>query len=64
MYLYTEIFYDFSGFFQEQSYSLGKFKYDMAFGFLPRNFMKGDVIYNEDDEVEELYLIKEGTVIG
>ncbi|MDR3548150.1 MAG: hypothetical protein P4M11_07800 [Candidatus Pacebacteria bacterium] len=34
----------------------------MAFGFLPRRFRPGDLIYSEDDYVEELYLITKGIV--
>ncbi len=37
--------------------------YSMAFGFLPRKFDKSDVIYKEGEEVEELYLIRSGTVL-
>jgi len=36
--------------------------YDIAFGFLPRIFKQGTIIYKEDEDVEELYLIRKGSV--
>ena len=36
--------------------------YEIAFGFLPRMYKRGSVIYGEDEEVEELYLIRKGIV--
>ena len=34
----------------------------MAFGFLPRRFEEGEVIYREQEEVPEMYLILDGIV--
>lgn len=34
----------------------------MVFGFLPRRFAMGDYIFNEDDDVEEFYLILQGEI--
>ena len=54
--------YDFRFFFNEGYMLTSTFLYDMAFGFLPRRFAVGELIYKEDDDVEELYLICKGTV--
>ena len=34
----------------------------MSFGFLPRKFQDGEIIYGEGEYVEELYLIHSGIV--
>ena len=39
-----------------------KFYYDLSFLLLPRLFSKDEIIYNLDEEVEELYLIMDGMV--
>lgn len=42
-----------------------RFLYDVAFGFMPRKFETTDedrIIYDEEDEVKEMYFILEGTV--
>eukprot|EP01022_Parablepharisma_sp_SALTPOND_P018466 TRINITY_DN3017_c0_g1_i1.p3 TRINITY_DN3017_c0_g1~~TRINITY_DN3017_c0_g1_i1.p3 ORF type:complete len:507 (-),score=71.30 TRINITY_DN3017_c0_g1_i1:7765-9285(-) len=61
-YLFDDIFWDFRHFFNVPNKALSKFLYDIAFGFLPRIFKQGSVIYKEDEDVEELYLIRKGAV--
>jgi hypothetical protein len=42
-----------------------RFLYDFAFGFMPRHFEPTDedrIIYDEEDEVAEMYFILEGNV--
>ena len=61
-YLFGDIFYKFKVFFRTSQFPDSKYLYDMAFGFLPRRFEEGDVIYREQEEVPEMYLILDGTV--
>ena len=64
-YLFDDIFYNFRIFFNPQKYKDSKFLYDVAFGLLPRNFSDSDdcnVIYDEEEEVLEMYFIISGTV--
>ena len=37
-----------------------KYYYELSFLLMPRLFSKNEIIYNSDEEVEELYLIMEG----
>ena len=39
-----------------------KYYYELSFLLMPRLFYKDEIIYNVDEEVEELYLIMEGMV--
>jgi hypothetical protein len=65
-YLFEDIFSRFSRFFnclenQEES----KFLYDISFGLMPRKFETTEedkLIYDEEDEVPEMYFITEGVV--
>jgi hypothetical protein len=64
-YLFDDIFYKFRFFFNFQEYKDHKFLYDISFGLKPRKFEANDdekLIYDEEDEVSEMYLILEGTV--
>lgn len=64
-YLFDDIFYKFRFFFNTQKYKDSKFLYDISFGLKPRKFDSNDddkLIYDEEDEVSEMYFIMEGTV--
>jgi hypothetical protein len=64
-YLFEDIFYRFRPFFHTYEYKESKFLYDISFGFMPRRFEpspEDEIIYQEDDEVPEMYFIMEGTV--
>ena len=39
-----------------------KYYYELSFLLMPRLFSKNEIIYNEDEEVEEIYLIVDGIV--
>ncbi len=62
-YLFDDIFWDFRQFFNVPKKTFSRFLYEVAFGFLPRKFAQGCTIYHEDEDVEELYLIRKGVVI-
>lgn len=71
-YLFDDVFYKFRSFFNTIKNENSKFLYDISFGLKPRIFKPGDsttsirnegndqdiVIYDEEDEVPEMYLIK------
>ena len=64
-YLFDDIFYNFRFFFNPQKNKDSKFLYDVAFGLKPRHFSEKDeenVIYDEEEEVLEMYFILNGTV--
>ena len=66
-YLFEDIFNKFRRFFVPNLVLEDKqFLYDIAFGFLPRKFDSQDdgdkVIYDEDQEVSEIYFIQEGFI--
>lgn len=68
-YLFEDIFKNFKFFFKtsQDSNREQKFLYDISFGFLPRSFDPGAdsedlVIYDEEDEVPEMYFCLEGVV--
>lgn len=64
-YLFDDIFYNFRIFFNPQKYKESKFLYDVAYGLMPRNFScnpEENVIYDEEEEVLEMYFITAGTV--
>ena len=64
-YLFDDIFHNFRFFFNTQKYKDSKFLYDISFGLKPRRFEANDdekLIYDEEDEVSEMYFIQEGTV--
>ena len=59
--MYVDLIYEFREFFKEGVNS-SRLSYQLSFGFLPRIFYPGDIICNENDLVEELYLIRKGKV--
>lgn len=64
-YLFEDIFYKFRVFFNTQQNRESRFLYDVAFGFMPRKFEANEtdqIIYDEEDEVPELYFILDGLV--
>ena len=64
-YLFDDIFYKFRFFFNSQKYKDSKFLYVISFGLKPRKFEPNEdekLIYDEEDEVSEMYFIQEGTV--
>jgi len=66
VYLFSDIFRQFSRFFKNDSPNEQKFLYDIAFGFMPRRFEAGSdedrIIYDEEQEVEEMYFVSKGIV--
>lgn len=64
-YLFDDVFYKFRFFFNYNKYKDSKFLYDISFGLKPRRFYPHEdekVIYDEEDEVSEMYFIIEGCV--
>jgi hypothetical protein len=68
-YLFDDVFYKFRSFFNTIKYENTKFLFDISFGLKPRIFKpdvssdeKEIVIYDEEDEVPEMYFIKSGKV--
>lgn len=65
-YLFDDIFWKFRLFFNPNNETKdSKFLYDISFGLKPRKFEASEdekLIYDEEDDVSEMYLILEGTV--
>ena len=64
-FLFDDIFYNFRYFFNPQKYKGSGFLYDVAFGLMPRHFSdkeEENVIFDEEDEVLEMYFIVSGQV--
>jgi hypothetical protein len=64
-YLFDDVFYRFRSFFNTAKHNESKFLYDISFGLKPRQFLGDDessIIYDEEDDVSEMYLIKQGVV--
>lgn len=64
-YLFEDIFYKFRRFFNTVENKETRFLYDISFGFMPRRFDTSDedkVIYDEEDEVTEMYFVLEGSI--
>ena len=64
-YLFEDIFYKFRMFFNTNENKESRFLYDVSFGFMPRRFENTDedrIIYDEEDEVPEMYFIVDGVV--
>lgn len=64
-YLYDDVFYKFKNFFKTSKNSETKFLYDVSFNLKPRQFFaepKKCIIYDEEDEVPEMYFILKGSV--
>lgn len=66
VYLFSDVFIQFKRFFKVNLENETKFLYDIAFGFMPRKFEcmheEDKIIYDEEEEVQEMYFITEGTV--
>jgi len=65
VYLFSDVFKQFKRFFSVDSVKESRFLYDIAFGFMPRKFEPTEedkVIYDEEEEVPEMYFITEGVV--
>jgi hypothetical protein len=63
--LFRDIFKKFSYFFHTGENKESRLLYDISFGFIPRQFDTTEddkVIYDEEDEVPEMYFILEGCV--
>lgn len=56
-YLFKDLFYNFRQFFLTFENRETKFLYEVSFGFRPRMFSKKEIIYEEGDEVSEMYFI-------
>lgn len=64
-YLFSDIFKTFKKFFNVESVKDSTFLYDLAFGFMPRQFSTDEddrLIYDEEEEVPEMYFFTEGQV--
>ena len=63
-YFWYDIFAKFNNFLLYRKYKnvYYKFYYELSFLLMPRLFSKDEIIYNANEEVEELYLIMEGIV--
>lgn len=59
-YLFSDVFFVFRKFFNTYKYRDSKFLYEIGFGFQPREFDVGEIIYEEEDEASEIYFIIEG----
>lgn len=65
VYLFSDIYKEYNRFFNVNQPEETNFLYDIAFGFMPRKFEPTDedrIIYDEEEEVTEMYFIKEGSV--
>lgn len=59
-FLFDDIFYNFSTFFNPEKFKDSQFLYDVAFGLMPRIFSDKDdenVILDEEEEVLEMYFV-------
>lgn len=61
-YVWQDVFFYFRQFFLTQETAMTGFLYDLSFGFMPRRFNPKEIIYEEEDEVPEMYFIMEGNV--
>ena len=67
-YIYADIFIYFKRYFNDESYQNKQLLYDFAYGFQPRIFQPSGqlddelIIYDEDQEVAEMYFILNGYV--
>ena len=65
VYLFSDIYREYTRFFNVNQPNETNFLYDIAFGFMPRKFEPTEedrIIYDEEEEVAEMYFIKEGTI--
>lgn len=49
-------------YFSSNKEQYNKFYYNISFGFMPRRFFPGEMIYKANESIEELYLILDGTI--
>lgn len=64
-YIFDDVLHKFRIFFNTTKNIDSKFLYDISFGLKPRQFLPDDstsMIYDEEDEVSEMYLIDSGIV--
>ena len=63
-YFWNDIFTKFNSFLLYRKYKniYYKFYYELSFLLMPRIFSKDEIVYNEGDEVEELYFLMEGVI--
>ena len=61
-YIYQDVFYKFRPFFNSADNRDSKFLYEVGFGLIPRDFCEEELIYDEEDEVPEMYFLLEGAV--
>ena len=63
-FFWLDLFTKFNHFFLYKQYreKYYKFYYEISFCFLPRHFTPGEVIYYQNDDVEEMYFVVDGTV--
>lgn len=50
-YLFSDVFFHFRHFFNSKEYEDSEFLYEISFGFMPRKFPAGVIIYDEMDLV-------------
>lgn len=67
VYLFSDLFKQFKRFFfVAENKNQSQFLYDCAFGFMPREFNPNNdedkLIYDEEEEVKEMYFILEGII--
>jgi len=63
--LYNDLFTKYTRFFDNEALKDVRFLFDITTGFLPRRFENSDddkIIYDEDQEVAEMYFITDGFV--
>ena len=65
VYLFQDILEKFKRFFNVDSVRESQFLYEVTFGFMPRRFEQTEedkIIYDEEDEVTEMYFFTEGFI--
>lgn len=65
VYLYSDVFEKFKKFFNVDTFQESRFLYEIAYGFMPRQFELTEedcLIYDEEEEVSEMYFFTEGTL--
>mmetsp|Transcript_38894 Transcript_38894/g.28764 ORF Transcript_38894/g.28764 Transcript_38894/m.28764 type:complete len:355 (+) Transcript_38894:589-1653(+) len=63
--LFRDVFVKFKTFFHTKEYKDSRVLYDIAFGFMPRYFSTSEpdlFIYEEEDEVPEMYFVLNGSI--
>lgn len=65
-YIFTDVFNSNPGFFTKELLNNPNFLEDLCFGLMPRRFLTGDqndrIIYEDEDQVAEMYFITKGFV--